>query len=182
MQRRSIDQPEAIRALDAARVRVQAITSTHRRLRLGLHGVIVRTDEMLSTVIDDIADTLPLESPIKITHDIEPLEIEARDGVSLSVLVSELVTNATRHAFSEAGGAVNIVFAKPEERAAFVEVTDDGRGYSLRESAAQGLGIRIVVMLARQFGGDVQCEPLNPNDALRPGTRIRIDLHRLQPM
>jgi len=181
MQQRTIRNPEAARALTAAMARVQAIASAQRKLRLGTDFATVDISEVLGAVIDDIAAGLPRGDAIIIEHNIEPLEINSRDAVSLGVLTSELVMNAVKHAFSSrASGTVDVVFAKEEGASPYLEVSDDGDGWSEEESEpSDGLGTKIIAMVARQFGGRVDRMP-RCEGAARPGTRVRINLAKLE--
>lgn len=208
MQQRTLRNPEAARALDAARTRVQAIASAHRKLRLGADFASVKANEVIGAVLDDICAGLPPGDAVRVNYDLAPLEINARDAVSLGVLTSELVMNAIKHAFAPGeGGEIRVVFASAGAHVPYLEVTDDGRGWHEKNtlesggpgSAGQaatgqgstgqgsngqgstGLGAKIIDMLARQFGGAPQRSP-GRDDAKRPGTRIRIELARIQLM
>jgi two-component sensor histidine kinase/CHASE3 domain sensor protein len=186
MQLRAVRHPEAMKALDAARARVQAIASAHRKLRLGADFATVRANEVLGAVIDDISAGLPPGDQIKIQYDVAPLEINARDAVSLGVLTSELVMNAVKHAFGAGEtGLVNVKFARNGTATPFIEVADNGVGMNEKQtseterSETGSLGGRIIDMVARQFGGRPERAPCN-DDQRRPGTRIRIELSKLQ--
>jgi two-component sensor histidine kinase/CHASE3 domain sensor protein len=181
MQLRAVTHPEAVKALDAARVRVQAIASAHRKLRLGADFATVRANEVLAAVIEDIAAGLPPGDRIKIGYDVAPLEVNARDAISLGVLTSELVMNAVKHAFGAGeSGLVTVRFAQAGPSAPFLEVADDGVGWNAKPKEGGGsLGGRIIDMVARQFGGQPERVAMH-EDARRPGTRIRIELTKLQ--
>jgi two-component sensor histidine kinase len=181
MQLRTVRHPEGARALDAARARVQAIASAHRKLRLGADFATVRANEVLAAVIDDISAGLPPGDLIKIDYDVEPLEINARDAVSLGVLTSELVMNAVKHAFGAGeSGLVNVTFARFGTAAPFIEVADNGVGWHEKQKhEGSSLGSKIIDMVARQFGGRPERVPMR-DDERRPGTRIRIELSKLQ--
>jgi two-component sensor histidine kinase/CHASE3 domain sensor protein len=181
MQQRVVSSPEAARALGAARSRVQAVASAHRKLRLGADFATVKANEVLIAVLDDIVAGLPPGDLIKIDCRVEPLEIAARDAVTLGVLTSELVMNAIKHAFSPGqSGEVRVVLSSDSGAAPFLEVSDDGVGWHEKHtSEANGLGARIVEMVARQFGGAPQ-RSTSREDQKRPGTRVRIPLVKLQ--
>lgn len=188
MQQRTVRNPEAARALNAARTRVQAIASAHRKLRLGADFASVKANEVLGAVLDDICAGLPAGDLIRVNYDVAPLEINARDAVSLGVLTSELVMNAIKHAFSPGeAGEIHVVFGGEGTNVPYLEVTDDGVGWHEKNAAdsngpgAEGLGARIIEMVARQFGGTPQ-RSARRDDPRRPGTRVRIDLGRLQLM
>ncbi|WP_218042540.1 sensor histidine kinase [Steroidobacter gossypii] len=188
MQQRAVKNPDAARALSAARMRVQAIASAHRKLRLGADFATVKVNEVLGAVLEDINAGLPPGDSIRIQCQVEPLEINARDAVSLGVLTSELVMNAIKHAFAPGEtGEVNVVLAPGSDSVAVLEVSDDGVGWHEQHSqAAGGLGTKIIDMVARQFGGRPERSARFHQGAAaqgrRPGTRIRVNLPKLQIM
>lgn len=181
MQQRVVKSPEAARALGAARARVQAIASAHRKLRLGADFASVKASEVLGAVLDDIAGGLSPGEPIKIEQRIEDLEIAARDAVTLGVLTSELVMNAVKHAFLPGvGGQITVVLSTEDGAVPYLEVSDNGVGWHEKNTReTSGLGARIVEMVARQYGGAPE-RSSGPHDTERPGTRIRIRLEKLQ--
>ncbi|WP_055045509.1 sensor histidine kinase [Devosia sp. A16] len=140
-------------ALEAAQLRVQAIASAHRRLRLGADLETTDAAEFLADVIDDLAATVPPSKSVRFEKYLEAMVIPARDATTLGIVVSELVTNALKHAFVEGeGGTVAIRFERPDGEATSLTVEDDGRGMASKEGQ-EGLGALIVKQLARQFGG-----------------------------
>ncbi|HEY6644228.1 sensor histidine kinase [Povalibacter sp.] len=194
MQQRAVTNPEAVKALSAARARVQAVASSHRKLRLGADFATVKANEVLGAVLDDIGAGLPPDGRIHIDYDLLPLEIHARDAVSLGVLTSELVMNAIKHGFTGGeAGDVRVIFGVTADGPPFLEVSDDGVGYDsnnneniephdplLAPARGGGLGARIIDMLARQFGGETHRAPLR--EGARPGTCVRVELARLELM
>jgi two-component sensor histidine kinase/CHASE3 domain sensor protein len=191
MQQRAVTNPEAVKALAAARSRVQAVASAHRKLRLGADFATVKADEVLGAVLDDISAGLPPDGRIRINYDLLPLEIHARDAVSLGVLTSELVMNAIKHGFTGGeAGDVRVIFGTEADGRPYLEVADDGVGYESKNNEPQdpasaagngsGLGIRIIEMLVRQFGGETQRARLR--DGERPGTCVRVELATLELM
>lgn len=181
MQQRAVRSPEAARALNAARGRVQAIASAHRKLRLGADFASVKVNEVLAAVLEDISAGLPPGDLIRINYQVKSMDINARDAVSLGVLTSELVMNAVKHAFSPGeSGEIEVVFSNEAGAVPFLEVSDDGVGWHDKQSQdGGGLGAKIIEMVARQFGGRPE-RTARHGDRPRPGTRIRVDLERLQ--
>lgn len=189
MQQRAVTSAEAGRALAAARARVQAVASAHRKLRLGADFATVKANEVLGAVLDDISAGLPPDGRIRLNYELSPLEIHARDAVSLGVLTSELVMNAIKHGFTGGeSGDVTVTFGAETGGHPFLQVSDDGVGYESKNNDPQrtsgpsggGLGVRIIDMLARQFGGETHRSPLRSGE--RPGTRVRVELARLERM
>ena len=80
--------------------------------------------------------------------------IPARDATTLGIVVSELVTNAVKHAFAPGrAGNIWIRFVRSDEGVPEVRVEDDGQGLPETGASGTGLGAVIIKQLARQFGG-----------------------------
>jgi two-component sensor histidine kinase len=160
---------------------VQAIASAHRKLRLGADFASVKASDVLGAVLEDISAGLPPGDLIKIEHHVEPVEISARDAVTLGVLTSELVINAVKHAFVPgSGGLIKVVLSIGTGAVPLLEVSDDGVGWHEKNTRETGgLGSRIVEMVAKQYGGSPERLPREAG-AARPGTCVRIRLDKLQ--
>ena len=134
-------------ALEAARLRVHAIASAHRRLRLGDDMDSASADEFLSAVLEDIAITQTDSGRIAIEGKIESIEVSARDATTLGILVGEFVTNALKHGFPGGRrGRVEVALFRDGAGIPTLRVQDDGvglpAGFSLER--APGLGLQIV--------------------------------------
>lgn len=156
-------------ALEAARLRVHAIASAHRRLRLGSDLESASADELLKAVLDDIETTQVEKDRIRILGEIAPITMGARDATTMGILVAELVTNALKHAFPDGRpGTIVVRLELGVDGVPMLSVSDDGVGQAeIAETAGSGLGAVIVRQLAGQFGG----EPIYKN---RPEGGLRV--------
>ena len=147
-------------ALEAARSRVHAIASAHRRLRLGGDFETASADEFLDAVLEDIATTAGDSRNIRLTGDFDPIVVGARDATTLGILVGELVTNAVKHAFPGGrNGTITVTLKRDEAGVPTLRVLDDGVGISGEHLPGDGgLGSVIVRQLANQFGGEPHYE------------------------
>ncbi|WDR04147.1 sensor histidine kinase [Devosia algicola] len=159
---------EVKNALEAARLRVHAIASSHRRLRLGDDLESTRADEFLHAVLDDLESTHEGTDPVKFEHEFADIWIRSRDATTLGIILGELVTNALKHAFPEGrGGTISVRLFRDEAGIATLEVSDDGLGPSDKANFDDGgLGSVIVRQLAQQFGGNPVYEK-SPTGGLR---------------
>jgi two-component sensor histidine kinase len=155
---------EVRNALEAARLRVHAIASAHRRLRLGDELDTAIAAEFLQAVLDDIATTQSDPRRISIEGDIAPIEVNARDATTLGILVAELVTNALKHAFPKgADGTIRVTFQADAEGVPTIAVSDNGMGMGDHDPTSdKGLGTVIVKQLSSQFGGVPHYESAAP--------------------
>ena len=143
-------------ALEAARSRVHAIASAHRRLRLGGDFETASADEFLDAVLEDIATTASDARTIKLAGEFDPIVVGARDATTLGILVAELVTNAVKHAFPEGrSGTITVTLKRDEVGVPTLRVLDDGVGMTGEQLPGDGgLGSVIIKQLATQFGGE----------------------------
>jgi len=168
---------EVREALEAAQRRVHAIASGHRRLRLGADLETASADEFLDAVVDDMR-TNQSRADITFVTEFEPLVINARDSTTIGIVISELITNALKHAFPD--GRTGTIWARLKaDEAGVVRLTveDDGRGLPSPTAGSDGgLGSLIIKQLARQFGGE-------PRYEARPGggTSVSVSLPGLVP-
>lgn len=147
--------PEVQSALESARSRVHAIAAAHRRLRLGHDLETASTDEFLDAVLEDLASTISSSENIVISGQIDPIVISSRDATTLGILLSELVTNALKHAFlARPGGRIEVQL-KRVNQIPLLSVRDDGVGLPAEtpEAGESGLGSVIIKQLSNQFGG-----------------------------
>lgn len=158
MMRTSSDQVRS--ALEAARLRVHAIASAHRRLRLGDDLESASAADFLGSVIEDIGATQVEGDRICIRAEIEPVTVSARDATTLGILVGELVTNALKHAFPDGRtGTVRVAVFRDAKGVPVLLVEDDGVGMPPDlPGSEKGLGSVIVKQLSGQFGGEPHYE------------------------
>ncbi|WP_338720592.1 CHASE3 domain-containing protein [Devosia sp. XK-2] len=143
-------------ALEAARSRVHAVASAHRRLRLGDDLETASADEFLAAVLEDIAETQIDSGRVLVRSELAPIEVGARDATTLGILVGELVTNALKHAFpGDRRGEILVTLARTEDDVPALSVKDNGVGIAPDgEMGETGLGSVIVRQLSSQFGGE----------------------------
>ncbi|SEQ08075.1 Two-component sensor histidine kinase, contains HisKA and HATPase domains [Devosia sp. YR412] len=151
---------EVRNALEAARSRVHAIASAHRRLRLGDDFETTSADEFLGAVLEDIALTADGTKSVELLGQFHPIHVGARDATTIGILVGELVTNALKHAFPEGRpGSIHVSLEPGDAGVPVLKVVDDGVGLPDGVTPGEGgLGSVIVSQLANQFGGIPQYE------------------------
>lgn len=145
--------------------RVTAVATVHRRLFQG--EAIDRFDfaEFVRDLVSDLSGAAGRRD-LKVLLDLEPVEVGASQAAPLALILSELVTNALRHAQPDGGPATLHVALVRSERSFEMVVEDDGIGRS--EAAEAGFGLTIAGLLAQQLRADIRLE-----DA-RPGFKVTV--------
>lgn len=146
---------EAIKTLTSARERVMAIASAQRRMNVANDLELVRIDELVKGVLDDVGEAQAIQNII-INVEIPPLHAPAREATSLCVLIQEYVINAVKHAFpGDRAGEITVSLVPGDAGGALLVVADTGIGQSQPFKGSSGLGTQICERLVRQFDGTI---------------------------
>jgi two-component sensor histidine kinase len=133
--------------------RINAIAVVHRRLFRGED--VERFD--VAAFIQDLAPEIASAEggeDVTLEMDLVRMDVASRKAAPLALILSELVTNAFRHAFPGGGGRLTI---KTGSAADFfrIEIVDDGVGLGTT-NPTEGFGFTIVELLCRQVGGRLE--------------------------
>jgi PAS domain S-box-containing protein len=169
MQRRRLSDPEASAALDSAAARVEAVAQSHLALQ---QSEDLKTVDLGGALRDLCAQLGPLNPDVRIVCGFEgDLTLDAERAIPLALIVSELLTNALRHAYPSGGGSVTVDVAVSAQTVT-ITIADEGAGFVPGE-AGPGLGSTVVQTLSRQIGAEAAT-----SSAPGAGTRTVLTLAR----
>lgn len=155
---RRADTPAVKAALSAAAVQVRAISHIHDVLQL--NGVSDAVD--LGAVLTDVCKSLQAMTGDSRTISIDGAEEEIETPVTLTqpvvLAVTELITNALRHAFGDGrDGDVHLSVERLDGKLRIV-VSDNGRGLPPGYADGQGYGMKLVRAMVTQINGELHAE------------------------
>ena len=152
MQAKQSDEPAVRSALDDIQNRIKAISKVHQRLYTRGDLTTIDLDAYLGNLIGDLRESMP--DGVTIALDAEPTVVSPDTGVSVGVIVNELVSNAAKYAFRAGqAGRIGVVLRSEVDDGFTVTVEDDGNGIEVgHEPLGTGLGTRIVDAVARSLG------------------------------
>lgn len=138
--------------------RVTAIASIHERLYQDDDPLTVEMHTYLNGLCAELERAGIADSrDVSLRAEVEPLRLPTQHGVSLALVVNELVMNALKHARPAQGPAVILVrLARVGQNELKLTVADNGAGTPTEKQT--GLGSRLIGMLARQLNGQLQIE------------------------
>jgi two-component sensor histidine kinase len=160
IQRSRLSDPEAAGALDEAIARVRAVAETHRALYQSADLRNVALGRLLRDLCRQMGK-LNASVTIDCSTD-DDLVWDAERALPLGLIVSELLTNAVRHAYPAEQTGVVQARAAEEQGMLEIVISDTGIGLPPEPQGGQrGLGTTIIRALARQVGAelDVQSRP-----------------------
>jgi len=156
--------------------RVSAIATVHRRL---FQSEDVERFDVSAFVRDLVSDMMGAarRDDIKVSLDLERIDIAASKAAPLALVISELFSNALRHAFPPEimgaaldGRAGEILVRITRQDAEFrIEITDNGVGTG-NSASSGGFGLTIVQLLCQQLKARSETTPADP------GTRVVVHL------
>jgi PAS domain S-box-containing protein len=152
LQKTRLATPELGAALDDAISRVQAVAEAHRALHQSADLRSIDFGTMLNDLCTHAANLSPA-----ITfrcHCPEPIDLDTERAIPLGLIVSELLTNAAKYAYGDAGGTVTLS-ALAEQGSIAIAVADQGRGIPAESRGGRGIGSRIISAVAKQIGAVV---------------------------
>lgn len=142
-------------ALGDASDRVIAVARTHDRLWREAGGDTIDLGVLLTDVCQTLASQL---EQIEIQCVAEPIEVSPDHAVSFALLLTELVTNAAKHAYGASGGVVK-VHLDHEDKERVLTVSDQGVGlgpdFSIETSSEKSLGMSLIHGLTQSVGGTI---------------------------
>jgi chemotaxis family two-component system sensor kinase Cph1 len=165
MQARSVADPEAKRAFEDTYARVMSVARVHDSLLYSEDVEKVDLSDTLRLLCNDLAAGIT-GAVQRLDVSTEPgLMVASRTAVALSLITTELVTNALKYAYApeEPGRVVASVKAR-SEGGLELRVCDAGRGLPKdwaersRASGKGGLGMRIIRAMVDQIGAHLSVE------------------------
>lgn len=104
----------------------------------------------------------PDSGAIRLTLDLEPVEVETAQAIPCGLIVNELITNGLKHGFEAGGGGdISVSLRRASDGPVRIRVADSGPGlpqeFATKRTAS--LGLQLVGDLAKQLRGNLEVGP-----------------------
>ena len=174
LQRRASDSDDVKSALSTAMARVNSFSAIHESIyttRRYSEEIDVR--QYLDTLVTQLQAALFPEGRVRITLDCPPAMVGRDRALNFGMIVTELVTNAEKHAFPDGRtGAIEVAYRAPAGGPWELSIRDDGvglpEGDAQPETRGSGIGTRLIEAFAVAVEGELATE------RLARGTRSRL--------
>jgi two-component sensor histidine kinase len=161
LQKRSVKEQAAKDAFASAVARVHVVANAHDHLLPKEGQSLIDMREYLTVCCQNLGDALRDVRPIAVSVSAAQILLREDRAVSIGLIVNELVTNAFKYAFpDDRGGIVNVILHRASDDKLELVVEDNGKGCP--NDAKEGLGSRIVRLLAQQLGSTITRASANP--------------------
>lgn len=146
--------------LKKIRHRIAALSLIHENLcrsdHLSMPSLDAYLERLCSYILDDFNG-----KDVEVDFRIDDIGVSMDAEISIGLIVSELMTNSLKHAFSGEGTKrIALRISRRDGKTVELEYRDNGRGLPPDFSAAErgSLGMRILLALARQLNGELRTE------------------------
>lgn len=138
--------------------RVYAIAQVHKRLYTSQDIRTVQLHSYLSELVRDLHRSISSQKVItRISFDCPPLAVSIDRAISLGVILSELITNASKYAYvGDLRGEVRVRVVCDDTNRVRLEVEDDGVGLGDDGPQGTGLGTQVMDALAHGLNGQLE--------------------------
>ena len=158
LQRRHVEDPAAVAAIQESQHRVEAMGLIHQRLYTRDRLTSVRMDSYLAELTDALQEAFGRHRT-DVTLEVEPVELPVQLAIELGLIANELISNSFKYA--GAGGRLWVRLVRLNAERYRFEVADDGgRGAggghraedeSAATSQGTGFGSQLVEMLSQKL-------------------------------
>jgi len=147
--------PETREALSEACGRVRSMGILYERLSFSEYDGKMRVNEYFPALIRNITEAFGLGEEIVIQSVFDDSEIKTKTMFSLGIIVTELVSNSIKYAFSDKKYGKITVRIYSDKEVFYLLVSDNGCGIDETKNVS-GLGMRLVEMLVQQMGAKIK--------------------------
>jgi PAS domain S-box-containing protein len=155
---------DARRMLKEGQLRIRSMALVHEKLYQSRDLSKIDFADYLRSLSDHLFQFFRIDAGrIRLETDLEHIHVDINSAVPCGLLVTELITNALKHAFpGDRKGVIGISFHRKEDGGGAIElrVADDGVGFpgAVDFLSTETLGLQIVSLLVGQLEGTIKLD------------------------
>lgn len=172
LQARTLQDKEAIKAINESKNRVKSMAIIHQKLyqQSDIYGINMK--EYIENLTPGIVQTFnTIDQNITLYNDIEEIILHIDTAIPLGLIITEVITNTLKYAYPDQNeGSVNISLKELKNKL-ILEVSDLGVGIdnSANNKASNSFGMKMITSLARQLRAEWSVTSQN-------GTKYRFEI------
>ncbi|MCF0065812.1 ATP-binding protein [Dyadobacter chenwenxiniae] len=175
---------KARQAIEESYLRVKSMAILHRKLYDGDQLAKVDLEEFIPELVIGILQTFGI-SKIEPAFFIDPIHLSADKATPFGLILTELITNACKHAFADNPSPKLQISCRQKGRNIHLEVADNGRGlvpqmpmiplHALLRTQSGTFGIQLIQSQLAQLKADGHFETVRPEAG--QGTKFHMDFN-----
>ncbi len=160
----TIQDPRVLSLFEDLRHRVNSMALIHEKMYQSKNLVNIDMAGYIDELVRTLIDAYDSNKNIRLKADVGPIEFKIDTIVPLGLILSEIVSNSLKYAFSaQEDGEISISMKKISTNLYSLEVGDNGVGIpkEVDFKTTESLGILLIRMLTEQLNGDVTVNTQN---------------------
>jgi two-component sensor histidine kinase len=155
MQVKNTDNPAENQALNETSRRINAMALVHEMLYNSVEEKGISVKYYIEELIDSLNAMINSEKQnIEIEMELEEVELNVSDTISVGIITSELISNSMKYAFDGVENpSINIHLTKDGQGGFNYRIVDNGVGTDKDLQKDRSLGLRLVDIFSRQLKG-----------------------------
>lgn len=161
--------------------RISSMARVHQFLYQAENRRSVNFQEFVEGLIGELGANHDHTDNVRILRQVDDIEIEVEVAIPVSLITTELVTNALKYAFPDhQKGTITITAHAEDDTQIHLTVADDGVGLpeGLDIFTTESLGMQLIAGLTEQIGGTVTFSG-GDNSSAQPGTSVTVRFPRV---
>jgi PAS domain S-box-containing protein len=162
LQSQRIEEDEYLKIFKTTEARIRAMALVHEKLYESENLSEIGIDDYIRSIVRElISFREDCYAAIELKTDLEPLSFGPDTAIPIGLIVTEIVTNAMKHAFPKGvKGEVRIGLHRNNEHGFELLVSDNGIGManSLDTDNSQSLGLQLVNALVKKLQGEIEID------------------------
>ena len=161
--------PADLEQLSESSRRIRVMSKLYEHLYQSQDVSMINVQEYFADVLDDAMSAAGAGDGISSEIDCDRIPLGIKTATALAQILSELVSNAVKHAFPQREGRISITLRKQADEAFCLAVQDNGLGLpaDYDESKLKSMGIKLINALVSQLKATKRLTSGN-------GTRVEI--------
>jgi two-component system, sensor histidine kinase PdtaS len=153
-------EPACAEAMESTARRIQVMAEVYDHLSPKAGARLVDMRRFLSEIVEKVFQSLSADGPVAFQVICDDCYLSNQEALAIGIITNELVTNALKYAFPDGRSGQVVVELKSRE-VIELSVRDNGIGVTA-SGRPEGLGSRILSLLAQQLEGTLLFERLDP--------------------
>ncbi|HQZ12408.1 MAG TPA: histidine kinase dimerization/phosphoacceptor domain -containing protein [Devosia sp.] len=134
--------------------RISAMVSVHEHIYRSDQFTRPEVGQYIKTIIDNASNSSSL--PVEIAYRLDKLHVDKDNAMPLGLIVSEVISNAFKHAFPDGRkGRIEVALRDIGDSKGELSISDNGQGFD-PATDTRGMGRRLLEGLAAQLTGTFQ--------------------------
>jgi two-component sensor histidine kinase/putative methionine-R-sulfoxide reductase with GAF domain len=147
--------------------RILSMSAIHEQLYLKDHFGYIDMKSYIEDLCLRLQTSMVHKKEITFCFDVQNLSFDIDTAVPIGLIITELITNSLKHAFTEPDGKIIVHLAFDSTLGNILEIADNGKGFDIN-TRIDSMGMTIIDTLAEQIEGVLKIQ------SNKEGTSVRL--------